>query len=720
MKRSLSVIIPCLNESGNINATYDRASKALESVNFELIFVDDGSTDTTSLELAALIEKDPLRVQIVSHDKNLGIPRAWQSGLKMCKFDTICLIDGDLQNPPEAILDLMNVLEEKQADAVQGSRSSIGRLKDQRLIFSRGLNHVLNLAFNQDAVDSKSGFIISSKIVMEDIFLDIYQFKHFQTFIGVALRARGYRVEEVETLFSSREVGESFLTNLKILEVLATTVRDLRVGLKLYGRKKVETDFLFRQSSFKVSLSLYRKIRFNLYFATMPLHKWIIGKRAKALYLWLKDFEFRSKSELENLQLRRLRQLLQHAYLTVPYYKRVFDMAGFKPSQVTEISDLSRVPLLSKKQVRDNVHFSMFSQLHKKKEMLKISTSGSTGEPFICYADKFQLEMRFATTLRALEMSGWQFGDKQMRLWHQTLGMTRLQAFKERLDAWFMRRHFVPAFEMSEKSLEGLIALIEKKKPVLIDGYAESLNFIAIASNSRSKHKPKAVMSSAQQLTDSTRSQIEQQFGSKVLDKYGSREFSGIAYQCLNSTNHHVQDESYIVEILVDGRPAKVGEIGEIVITDLNNFSMPLIRYRIGDMAKAVAQQPCSCGRPHSQIGEISGRTQALISCSNGVWLPGTFFAHFFKDFDFAVQHYQVVQENSSSFSVNIVPKPQFTEKVGQRIVSNLLEYTGTKQVINLELVDKIPLLKTGKRTPVISKVELEFQNIDPSHIWSK
>ena len=457
MKRSLSVIIPCLNESGNINATYDRASKALESVNFELIFVDDGSTDTTSLELAALINKDPLRVQIVSHDKNLGIPRAWQSGLKMCKFDTICLIDGDLQNPPEAILDLMNVLEEKQADAVQGSRSSIGRLKDQRLIFSRGLNHLLNLAFNQDAVDSKSGFIISSKIVMEDIFLDIYQFKHFQTFIGVALRARGYRVEEVETLFSSREVGESFLTNLKILEVLATTVRDLRVGLNLYGRKKAEIDFLFRQSSFKVSLSLYREILFNLYFATMPLHKWIIGKRAKALYLWLKDFEFRSKSELENLQLRRLRQLLQHAYLTVPYYKRVFDMAGFKPSQVTEISDLSRVPLLSKKQVRDNVHFSMFSQLHKKKEMLKISTSGSTGEPFICYADKFQLEMRFATTLRALEMSGWQFGDKQMRLWHQTLGMTRLQAFKERLDAWFMRRHFVPAFEMSEKSIEGLI-----------------------------------------------------------------------------------------------------------------------------------------------------------------------------------------------------------------------------------------------------------------------
>lgn len=720
MKQPVSVIIPCFNESGNVNATYERAAKSLQGTNFELIFVDDGSTDATYSELAALKKNNPRRVKIITHENNLGIPKAWQSGLRICKFDTVCLIDGDLQNPPEAIPDLLEVLYEKQSEVVQGARSSIGRLKDQRLILSRGLNFILNITFNQRALDSKSGFIVSSKAALNDVFLDIDEFKHFQTFIGVALRARGYRVEEVETLFFSREVGNSFLTNYKVIEVLATTLRDLYVGLKVYGRKKNFTDFLFRPPTYKVSLPFYSKVRFNIYFATMPLHKWVIGKRAKTFYLWLKEMEFKKKSEIESFQLRRLKQLLQNAYSNVPYYKRAFDEAGFKPNQIRDISDISAIPLLSKKDVRENVHFAMFSKSHIKKEMLKISTSGSTGEPFTCYADKFQLEMRFATTLRALEISGWRFGDKQMRLWHQTLGMTKSQAFKERIDAWFMKRHFVPAFEMSKKSVESLIKLIEKKKPVLIDGYAESLNFIAIASSSKSKHKPKAVMSSAQQLTGSTRFQIENQFGAKVIDKYGSREFSGIAYQCLNSENYHVQDESYIVEIIVNGRPANPGEIGEIVITDLNNFSMPLIRYRIGDLAKAVKQKPCLCGRPHSQIGQISGRTQALVSCSNGVWLPGTFFAHFFKDFDFAVQHYQVVQENSSSFSIKIVPKPQFTEIVGQRIVSNLLEYTGKKQIINLELVDQIPLLMTGKRTPVVSKVELEFQNINTSNIWSR
>ncbi len=720
MTTEISILVPCLNESGNVFATYNRISKALKGITFEVLFVNDGSTDNTENEILEIVRLNPGSAKLVSHKINQGIPHSWQSALKASKYDIICLIDGDLQNPPEAIPQLIQILNEQQADVVQGSRSSIGRLKDQRLVFSRGLNTMLNFIFRQDAVDSKSGFLVSTRQVLEDVFVDIPKFRHFQTFIGVAVRARGFRVVESETLFSSREIGSSFLTNSKTLEVLLTTLRDLVVGLRIYGRRRIQTVFLRSEVSFSSQLSFGRKLRFNLFFQTMPLHKWIIGKRAKIFYLWLKGVEFSSKDELERLQLRRLKSLLQRAYLTVPFYKRSFDSVGFKPSQITSIADIEKVPLLSKQDVRENVHFAMFSELHNKKEMHKINTSGSTGEPFVCYADKFQLEMRFATTLRALEMSGWRFGDKQLRLWHQTLGMSRIQAFKERLDAWFMRRHFIPAFEMSEHSLKSLIKTIEKRKPVLIDGYAESLNFIAIASTTKSKHNPRAVMSSAQQLTDSTRLQIESQFGAKVLDKYGSREFSGIAYQCLESPHHHVQDESYILEILVDGRPAKVGEVGEIVITDLNNFSMPLIRYRIGDMAIAVEQTSCECGRPHSQIGAISGRTQALISCSNGVWLPGTFFAHFFKDFDFAVQHFQVTQDSSDKFMLKLVAKPQFTNDVKNRIVEELKVYAGQQQIIEVLLVEEIPLLKTGKRTPVVSNVKLDFQKIDNSKIILK
>ncbi len=720
MSKEISILIPCFNESGNVTAIFERIANALQGRKFEVIFVDDGSYDRTYAEISLIVQRNPDKAHVISHKSNLGIPAAWMSGLTLARSEYICLIDGDLQNPPESIPYLMQVLDEQQADVVQGTRSSIGRLKDGRLFYSRGLNLILNKVFNQSAIDSKSGFIVSHKHVLEAVFRDIPKFKHFQTFLGVALRARGYRVVETETLFVSREVGESFLTNLKITEVVFTTIRDIVVGLKLYGRNSSQLELLYRSNQFKSELPFIRRKLFNIYFKTFFLHKWIIGKKAKDYYYWLKQTEFASKSELENIQLRRLQRLLQNAYLNVPYYRRAFDSIGFKPNQLKKIDDIVDVPLLTKSAVRENVYFSLFSENHNKNEMHKISTSGSTGEPFVCYADKFQLEMRFATTLRALEMSGWRFGDRQLRLWHQTLGMSRIQAFKERVDALFMRRHFVPAFEMSTNSIAQLIRLIEKKKPVLIDGYAESLNFIASSSDIAIKHKPKALMSSAQQLTDATRSTIERVFGAKVLDKYGSREFSGIAYQCLESENHHVQDESYFVEILVDGRPALPGETGEVVITDLNNLSMPLIRYRIGDMAVAVEQNPCKCGRNHKLIGQISGRTQALILCSNGVWLPGTFFAHFFKDFDFAVKHYQVVQEKKESFRVLIVPNPQFSSQIEMRIIEKLRKYTGDFQVIEIQIVNQIPLLKTGKRTPVISSITPDFQEILGSKIWKK
>jgi phenylacetate-CoA ligase len=717
LNKSVSILVPCFNESGNIEALFNRIEKSLPNSNFEVIYVDDGSTDDTRLEIIETSNRNPGKVQVITHEMNLGIPSSWRSGLHLAKYELICLIDGDLQNPPEAIPGLILALDEFQCDVAQGTRSSIGRVKNSRLYLSKGLNFILNLAFRQVAQDSKSGFLVAKKYALADVLSDLTSFKNFQTFIGVAFRSRGYRVKEIETLFMSRELGSSFLTPTKTLRVLLSTFGDIVTGLRIYGRGRQADYFLPRVKSFKSSLPLFRKILFNLYFLTMPLHKWVISRNAKNLYLWLKGTEFATRSEIENLQLRRMQYLLQHAYTRVPYYKRVFENVGFNPSEFKNLSDLANIPLLSKADVRKNVYFSMFSENHNKAQMLKISTSGSTGEPFVCYADKFQLEMRFATTLRALEMSGWRFGDKQMRLWHQTLGMSKSQVLKEKLDSVFMRREFIPAFEMTEESLTRLIKLIERKKPVLIDGYAESLNFIATASTKRSKQTPKAVMSSAQQLTDVTRIQIEAQFGAKVLDKYGSREFSGIAYQCLDSKYHHVQDESYIVEILVDGRPARIGEVGEVVITDLNNFSMPMIRYRIGDLAVAVEQSECKCGRQLSQIGEITGRTQALISCINGVWLPGTFFAHFFKDFDFAVQRYQVFQETQDKFTLRIVPSSQLTHAVIERIINDLRLYTGQNQTIDIDLVEEIPLLKTGKRTPVISDVRIDFQQIDGSKI---
>ena len=177
-------------------------------------------------------------------------------------------------------------------------------------------------------------------------------------------------------------------------------------------------------------------------------------------------------------------------------------------------------------------------------------------------------------------------------------------------------------------------------------------------------------------------------------------------------------DESYVIEILVDNRPARPGEVGEIVITDLNNYSVPLIRYRIGDLAEAVDDStPCSCGRNLTRIGRIIGRTQAIVHCADGTWLPGTFFAHFFKDYGDILLRYQIHQARKGEFTLRVVPHENYLFSPDQiaLMVERLKEFTGPATVIEVEIVDEIPMGRTGKRSPVVSTVKAEFQELDPS-----
>jgi phenylacetate-CoA ligase len=245
-----------------------------------------------------------------------------------------------------------------------------------------------------------------------------------------------------------------------------------------------------------------------------------------------------------------------------------------------------------------------------------------------------------------------------------------------------------------------------------VDGYAESLNFLAeyVRAGKSPGFSPRSVMSSAQTLPESSRAAIEKAFNTRVYDKYGSREFSGIAYQCEAGSDHHVMDESYLVEILVDGRPARPGETGEVVITDLNNFSVPFIRYRIGDLATAVPDDSCPCGRGLSRIGSIEGRTQAIVHCGDGTWLPGTFFAHYFKDYDHAVRFFQIGQDRPGAFTLRVVKGSQYSDETFDEMMDGLRQHTGDETAIDVEFVDEIPMGTTGKRSPVVSTVDLDFQ----------
>jgi len=736
----ITVILPCLDEAENVPLLVDAFTEAATAagVETELCFIDDGSTDGTATQVRAAAAtvggRGPLSIHLEVHEKNRGIAASWRTGVAAASGRYAALFDADMQNDPKDVYRMLARLETSTADIVQGRRSSLGQ-RGLRLRASRVFKGILNFVFRTRLRDPKSGFVVGSRFVVEDLVTHRKRYRYFQSFLGVAARSKGYRIEEFEVRFRPRGRGASFIRGRwGVIVVSMRALLDIPVALREFGRSprhplqgSIDKPGLSEPGEAtslqaKVPYRGWRRLLFNTFFRTMPFHKWMIRRSTRRLYLELKTTDFMAHNDLEQMRTRKLRRLVQHAYTRVPHYRTEMRAAGLRPVDIQGLDDLSHLPLLDKDSVRNDLYFALFADDYREKEILKIATSGSTATPLTTYADRYQLEVRLATTLRALEWTGWRFGDRQARLWHQTLGMTTSQALRERIDALLMRRIFIPAFEIDGDNINRFIDRIREHDPVLVDGYAESFNFLAeyVKSGGSPGFTPRAIMSSAQELPDHTRTQIEQGFDTRVFDKYGSREFSGIAYQCDSSSDHHVQDESYIVEILVDNRHALPGEVGEVVVTDLNNYVVPLIRYRIGDLAQAVDESsPCPCGRSSTRIGTIIGRTQAIVHCADGTWLPGSFFAHYFKDFGQVIRHYQIHQTEVGAFTLRIVPHRDylFTESMVDEMLGGLREFTGADTVIDVELMDEIPMGRTGKRSPVVSTVSAEFQQLDPDAI---
>jgi len=720
----LSVVVPCYNEAGNLHELVDRLLGvfAKRKVTGEIVLVNDGSRDDTGSVIDTLA-REHKEVVPVHHPANRGLAAGWDSGVEKANGTYVCLIDADLQYQPEDVARLHRELLHTRVDMVQGYRSSIGRQRDSRYHLSKGLNAMLNTLFGMRLRDNKSGFVIARREALVDILHRRFQYAYFQTFIAVSAHAKGYSIREIETVFETRLVGESFIPSFP-LRLIARVFLDLAKGFVEFRlapkRESLVANFLARHPPSRVDpeLSFGRRLRRAVYFRTMPLHAWLLTRRAELYYRELKASQWLSASEMRLLQEEKLRRLVSHAYHHVGYYRERMDALGLRPEDIRTLDDLSRLPLLAKADVRENLHFDLLSDNHDKDLILRIATSGSTGEPFVCYADQHQLEIRLASTLRAMEWTGWQFGDRQARLWHQTLGMSSSQVARERFDAWLLKRLFVPAFEMSESAMAAFLGRLSSFDPVLIDGYAESFNYLAGhlgSAKERPGLRPRGIISSAQALPDESRKIIERAFGTRVFDKYGSREFSGIAYECDAHDGHHVMAESYIVEILKDGRAALPGEVGEVVITDLNNLCLPFVRYRVGDLAEAMDNATsCACGRGLPRIGRIEGRVQSLVIGAHGRVMPGTFFSHLFKDYDYLVRQYQVVQEERGAIVLKVVKGSRFAPDLFEReILSVLRRYLGEETRIDVQFVDLIPLVRTGKRQAVVSKLSLDFQKLD-------
>jgi phenylacetate-CoA ligase len=268
--------------------------------------------------------------------------------------------------------------------------------------------------------------------------------------------------------------------------------------------------------------------------------------------------------------------------------------------------------------------------------------------------------------------------------------------------AWF------DAFNMTEKRMKSFTDFLIKFEPSLIIGYVSALYEYArfLVGNTLSVPPPKAVCLTAEPSDYSQRELIEAAFGARTYDEYGSTEILRIAAECGERTGLHVHADSRYVEIVnSQGKHACVGEIGEVIVTDLENKVMPLIRYRGGDMSSWHGED-CRCGIGFPLMNPVRGRTYDMITLKNGKKIYGHMFSRVLFGYVQEIRQFQVYQHTLRRIKISIVPGNMHNpERTKSEILRRFKQYTGEQIDYSYDLVSNIAREKSGKLRYVKSDV---------------
>jgi phenylacetate-CoA ligase len=423
----------------------------------------------------------------------------------------------------------------------------------------------------------------------------------------------------------------------------------------------------------------------------------------------LEKSQWRSREQLEDLQNKRLRALIRHAYENVPYYHKIFRQKKLKPDDIKTTYDLLKLPILTKQEIKKNLS-DLIAKNYPPKRLTPSSTGGSTGEPLKFYKDKHTGTIGIATLFRTWRWAGWEIGDKYVDLWgswHDTAQYTKMWT---KINNIFLQNHLMlDAANLSEQSMTKYLQQIRKFQPKIVRGYAQALSLLARFMKHKGINdiKVNSIITAGEQLFDYQRKPLEDAFGGDVFDSYGCRESAVIAAECPEHMGYHISVETGLYEFVKADEHVSSGELGKILITDFNNYAMPFIRYEVGDAGRPTHDM-CSCGRGLPLMQSIEGRITDFIITPDGKYILGTGLSQLFWKYE-SVKQAIIVQEAKDKLIIKLVRESNYTQKDTTHIEREMRRFVGDDMKIEFEFVKTIPLGVSGKRRSAISKVPVEL-----------
>jgi phenylacetate-CoA ligase len=409
--------------------------------------------------------------------------------------------------------------------------------------------------------------------------------------------------------------------------------------------------------------------------------------------------------QLRSRQLDLLRRLMRHAVVSIPYYRELFAESGFDPEDLHALSDLKRLPVLTK-EIINHRREEMVSDSHRRSGNLRRSvTGGSTGTPLVFYRDLDCLIYRRALDHYFDQTIGFRIGDRQALLWGNPTDIPIKPSRKRELfDRLIWRRIGYLPVVIDQRELEAFTSALAAYKPQLIKAYPSLLYFYCryLIDNRLPPPQIPVATVTAEQLFDFQREVITATLGCELFEKYGSREIGTAAVECTQHDGLHLLTDSLIVE--VEPIPQyDFAAVGKLIVTDLRNYAMPLIRYEIGDLA-ALDETPCPCGLPFPRLRNIQGRTTDIFYRRDGTPLVGIELTDAITYSGLTTQA-QIHQERPGEITVRVVDLEQVPREQLDYITNRLSAILDTDGKVSLVSVARIDRDPSGKFRYAVSDV---------------
>jgi phenylacetate-CoA ligase len=413
------------------------------------------------------------------------------------------------------------------------------------------------------------------------------------------------------------------------------------------------------------------------------------------------------RKEIIKYQNKRLQYIVKNAYDNVPFYKNLFNKNNVKPSDIKDLSDLKKIPIIRKKEFKADSMLNLVSSAYDNEKLITLKTGGSTGEPLSTYIAEEEKAYRIAIHLR----SNLNCGQKFSHQWARIDNVDSFTQIRQRIK--FFPFTAIPLLWNVNNQLKALHTV----KPQVIDGLSSAIWILAreVPSSIYAPLHPIVVFGTGELISSSSRIDIESAFNSVYLDQVSCTEVGRTAWECTEKSGYHMNVDSTIIEFIDDaGEPVAAGERGEMVYTSLHNQAMPIIRYGIQDIGIPLDDE-CACGISLPLMKMIEGRQNSFIMLPDGSVVSPWRFIEALKLFLLTddIAKYRIIQEKKDHIKIYI---EKTHDKVEEQFINEWILNKTKKEftenginlsdiLIEINYVDAIPSSKRGKLNVISSKL---------------